>query len=188
MADELIPPEATTNPIMPLAAVIPARPVSGAPIASAWGTDVHDRIYTPKGCIVGGAATAVPVGPLTRLALDTLTAGDVAMLDAAGDRVVIPAGAGGLYAIEAAGTVAGPAAGAAAQVLVFAGPSASTPFIVGCVTPCFGAAAYEWSMGACIATIDDGQIVFVSAAVSGAAAASYQLRRLSVHRIGHALA
>lgn len=43
---------------------IPTRPVSGAPIASVWGQEVHDRIFAPKGGEVAGTVdTSVGTTP-----------------------------------------------------------------------------------------------------------------------------
>jgi hypothetical protein len=43
---------------------IPTRPVSGAPIASVWGQEIHDRVFAPKGGEVAGTlGTSVGTTP-----------------------------------------------------------------------------------------------------------------------------
>jgi hypothetical protein len=98
MTDELEP--GGQLPIEPRAATIPTRPVAGAPIVSAWGGDVHDRIYTPAGVIVSGPASIGVTAQIT-VQLATVAYGNAAFLDAANNRLVVPAGLSGLYAILA---------------------------------------------------------------------------------------
>lgn len=76
----------------------PTRPVSGAPIASAWGQPVHDDTFAPKGSKVTGAVVAMLAGAAWRfLPMDTAESDPGGWLDAVNDRLQVPVGAEGLY-------------------------------------------------------------------------------------------
>ncbi len=79
---------------------VPTRPTGGASVATAWGQDVHDRVFAPKGCkVAGAAAPSFQDGTLRDLPLDSATDDPGGWLDAAGNRLVVPTGAEGLYLI-----------------------------------------------------------------------------------------
>lgn len=80
---------------------IPTRPVAAAAIATAWGQDVHDRVFAPKGCKVAGASFAAFAndGTYRTMALDSATDDPGGWLDATNDQLVVPTGAEGLYLI-----------------------------------------------------------------------------------------
>jgi len=80
---------------------LPTRPTAGASIATAWGQDVHDRVFAPKGCKVAGAAFAAFAndGSYRTMALDSATDDPGGWLDAANDQLIVPTGAEGLYLI-----------------------------------------------------------------------------------------
>lgn len=86
---------------------LPDRPVAGADIETAWGQDVHDRVFAPKGChVYGGAVTAVQ-NVVTQLPLDTAASDPGGMLDAANDRVEVQTGGEGLYVYDATIAISG---------------------------------------------------------------------------------
>lgn len=80
-----------------LATVVPPKPASGGIISSAWGIDVHDRIYTPIGAMCSGP-TVFNVGATeVKLQLNALQYGNAEFFDDATDSIIIPPGAAGLY-------------------------------------------------------------------------------------------
>ncbi len=76
---------------------LPDRPVSGASIATGWGTEIHDRVLAAKGTWLHG--TAQSVDPLEKLNLDNVDDDPGGWLDAANDRAEVPTDAQGLYLI-----------------------------------------------------------------------------------------
>jgi hypothetical protein len=76
---------------------IPDTPVSGEPIASEWGIDIHERVFAPKGCRVSGGGSTVTSAAITIQKLDTADDDPGGWLDDANDRLVVPTGAEGLY-------------------------------------------------------------------------------------------
>ncbi len=79
---------------------LPDRPVSGEPIATDWGTEIHDRVLAAKGTWLYGTAQAVDA--LEKLNLDNVTDDPGGWLDAANDRAEVPTDAQGLYLIVVA--------------------------------------------------------------------------------------
>ena len=79
---------------------VPTRPVAAAVIGSVWGQQVHDFTFAPAGCLVHGIG-------LTMLAANAYRDQDISLadddpggyLDAANDRVEVPADGEGLYLI-----------------------------------------------------------------------------------------
>jgi hypothetical protein len=177
------PDEATQQPAGPLAVspAVPARPVSGAVIASAWGTDVHDRIYTPKGVVVNGAQITNPTN-FNPLPIDAVLAGDAAYANLASDVIAIPAGRDGLYQCSALVTAVSLAAAEIAWVELLHNGTviAGAYFAPGMTTN-----TVPSSMGAIAALVAADQI-YVRAVHLGSTV-KLKLERLSVVRIGHAL-
>lgn len=78
----------------------PDRPVEGAEIETAWGQEVHDRTFAPKGCRVHGGAVTLPGDHSTViLDLSSVDSDPGGWLDAANDRLEAPADSGGLYSL-----------------------------------------------------------------------------------------
>ena len=77
---------------------IPDRPVSGELIESEWGQAVHDRVFSPKATLVGGASASV-LSTFSPFQLDMSVATDDpgGWLNAVNDRLIVPSGADGLY-------------------------------------------------------------------------------------------
>jgi hypothetical protein len=78
---------------------VPTRPVDGAEIATDWGQEVHDHTFAPAGCRVSSSAPVemAPAAAYTNMPLDTAEDDPGGWLDAANDRIVVPADRGGLY-------------------------------------------------------------------------------------------
>ena len=81
---------------------VPTRPVAGASIATNWGTDVHDRVFAPKGCRVTGAGVTMSSTDTTYVVLpiDVATNDPGGWMNAAGNTIVVPTGAEGLYLLS----------------------------------------------------------------------------------------
>lgn len=162
------------------AAVIPTRPVAGATVATAWGQDVHDRIYTPKGIIAWGPIVNAPADFAT-LAVDSVIAGSAALLVA--NQIVIPTALGGLYhaslLFEARfGTAPG------ADWWADLSDIANNPYIrIGNLKP---AANIAWVAGSAVIPAPNGITLRVQ--WRGLVPTSVQVMRLSVIRIGEVLA
>lgn len=190
MADEIGPPPEgpppipTQQPAGPFAVTpaIPTRPVSGGPIASAWGQDVHDRIYTPRGVSVSGAQITNPAN-YNPLPLDTVLAGNASFANLAADQLVIPAGLDGLYLVTASvsATALGSTEIAWAEVMLGAslmGGAYFPPGMTGNVVT--GSMAFVFPIVA-------GTAIYIRAIHTGSAV-KYQVINLGVTRIGNALA
>ncbi len=78
----------------------PTRPVASAVIGTVWGQQTHDYTFAPAGCIVSGADVVMLAAEAYRtLPLDTADEDPGGYLDAANDRVEVPADGAGLYLI-----------------------------------------------------------------------------------------
>lgn len=75
---------------------VPDRPVDGAPTATDWGQEIHDRVFAPAGVECHGAGVTVTT-TVTQIPLDTADQDPGGFLDAAGDRLVIPTDREGIY-------------------------------------------------------------------------------------------
>ena len=168
---------AGTFPTEPFVA-IPTRPVSGAPIATAWGADVHDRVFSPRGSVYTGVATPAVANVQTLLALTSKNAGGT-WLNA--NRLVVPVGGAGLYSVAASGDLTGFAAGSSVRIR-FSYRGSFSP--LGSVSVVAGSSPY-WGNSADLELIDGdamGIEIFTSAAGSGT------VYRLSLIRIGNSVA
>jgi hypothetical protein len=76
---------------------VPDIPAPHESIASEWGIDVHGRVFAPKGCRVSGGGSTVTSAGITIQKLDTADDDPGGWLDDANDRLVVPAGAEGIY-------------------------------------------------------------------------------------------
>lgn len=160
-------------------AVLPARPVAGAVVATDWGDEIHDRVLDKvSGTKYAGPATSLPSSAWTALTLATRNGGGTWL---SGTTLLqIPAGRSGLYLIAACGSIDGLAAGVSALVrLAWAGSSSplAHPAIVA------GRSAY-WS-GALIAALNDGHTFGVEINPS-AAGGTGTVWRIVATRIGDA--
>ena len=184
MTDEPTPEQLPDNPtpeqqpVSPLAAVIPARPVAGAVIDTAWGTDVHDRVYTPQGCGVSGPALSVTAE--VKLPLDTLSFGNSTYFDNPGDQLVIPAGGSGLYLITIAWGIANTVSWARMRPFRNGAPHIGGDTMRGV------AGITVYSSHAYIAVLSDGDTLDVRGQADPADAADTSVTRFSVTRIGNA--
>jgi hypothetical protein len=79
----------------------PDRPVDGESIATIWGQEIHDRTFSPKGCRVHGGSVSMGSTAHVLKILDLSSVDDDpgGWLDAANDRLVVPADAGGIYTL-----------------------------------------------------------------------------------------
>lgn len=80
--------------------IVASRPTPGSPVASTWGGEVHDAIELlgKGGCYYGnGPTTGLTTSP-KRVPIDRTLFGDPTFLDATNHRLIIPAGAAGVYA------------------------------------------------------------------------------------------
>jgi hypothetical protein len=79
----------------------PSRPVSGEAIATDWGQEIHDRTFSPKGCRVHGGSVSMGATAHSLKILDLSSVDDDpgGWLDAANDRLEVPADAGGIYTV-----------------------------------------------------------------------------------------
>lgn len=161
-------------------ATIPTRPAGGQVIATAWGQDIHDRAYTPKGVSVNGAVVA-GITAVTLLPIDARVDGDAAYMDAAGDRIVIPATMSGLYLILLAAYAQNTLSWA--RVRVFRNGSAASP---GMTTRGQGTTQAGLSL-ALVLTLADGDALQVQADADSADTADMKIDRLTVLRIGDSL-
>lgn len=73
----------------------PTRPSAGAPIDTDWGQQVHDAVFTPRGCRVAGGATVSVGTTFAQLQLNTAVDDPGGWL--ASDHIELPSGATGLY-------------------------------------------------------------------------------------------
>jgi hypothetical protein len=79
---------------------VPTRPVSAATIASEWGQQVHDYTFAPAGCRVSGVGIFMLTANAYRDgSVNTADEDPAGYLDAANDRVEVPADGAGLYLI-----------------------------------------------------------------------------------------
>jgi hypothetical protein len=79
----------------------PTEPVSGASIASAWGSSIHNYVYNPAGFIGSGDPVTMLTAEAYRdLPLDA-TSDPGTWYDAGNDRAIVPDDGAGLYLIVA---------------------------------------------------------------------------------------
>jgi hypothetical protein len=79
----------------------PTEPVSGASIASAWGSSIHNYVYNPAGFIGSGDAVTMLTAEAYRdLPLDA-TSDPGTWYDSGNDRAIVPSDGAGLYVIVA---------------------------------------------------------------------------------------
>jgi hypothetical protein len=79
----------------------PTEPVSGATIASAWGSSIHNYVYNPAGFIGSGDPVTMLTAQAYRdLPLDA-TSDPGSWYDAGNDRAIVPNDGAGLYLIVA---------------------------------------------------------------------------------------
>lgn len=78
---------------------LPDRPTTLTPIESEWGQAVHDWTFAPKGADLHSDTTRTVSTTPGKLHLDIASEDPAGFLDAANDRVVMPAGSEGLYVI-----------------------------------------------------------------------------------------
>lgn len=78
---------------------LPDRPVSAAAIESEWGQAVHDYTFAPSGCTVHGATNTSVGSSLSKMSLSTADDDPGGYLNAANNRLVVPTGHEGLYAV-----------------------------------------------------------------------------------------
>ena len=163
-------------------AVIPTKPTSGGPVASTWGIDVHSRMYTPLASVVSGNLMTGLLGAEVALSIDTHLAG-ANMLDTALDRLIIPVGGSGLYLVMADLQVSGLGLGndARARMTLSGTPQNTAGEIVG-----MGAGLSSWLGLSGIFLLSDGQGMGVNVLPHATDAADYQLRRMTLIRIGNA--
>lgn len=79
----------------------PDRPTSGGPIESAWGQEVHDRVFASKAALCSGNATSINDASDQTLPIDTALDDPGGWVDTANNRLEVPTGAGGIYLIIA---------------------------------------------------------------------------------------
>jgi hypothetical protein len=80
---------------------IPTAPLSGASIATSWGTPVHLATFTPAGCLAEGAPVTMLAAEAYRdIPIDTPVIDPGTFVDVANDRIEIPTDGGGVYIIS----------------------------------------------------------------------------------------
>jgi hypothetical protein len=165
-------------------ATVPTKPAAGAMVDAAWGADVHDRIYTPSGIVVSGAATPIAgSGANGILDLSNVIAGDGDWLDGA-DGLKCPVGKSGWYNIYA-------------HVQCNAGPATGTPirfrilrdgaYFAGQSGVAISPSATAYLSCATWLQINDGNVITVDA-WCGVANSSWTATRISVVRSSHTIA
>lgn len=93
-------------------AVIPPKPVAGAMVDAAWGGDMHDRMYNPKGIVATGVNTTVAQGTNVLVDLSGTNSGNSAWHAGNVKELTCPVGHSGWYHCELfMQVVAGPAQG-----------------------------------------------------------------------------
>ena len=119
-----------------------SKPVSGQPIESAWGTQVHDVAVVARGVVVQGAASGTAATPLP---LDTVLAGDPTMVDLAANNFICPVD--GMYELLATLAGNGQAVGGTYFAHLYeAGGSGSYQSISG-TAPSAGGSVRRWFCG-----------------------------------------
>jgi hypothetical protein len=137
-------------------AVIPARPTGGAVVDTAWGQDVHDRVYMVKGIAAGGNALAVPANALTLLDMRTRNAGNLAWLAGDNQTLRCPTGHSGWYVVELYVSVAaGPAGGSPLRVAILRDGAA----MAGNTGVILAAGVVTYLMAGVSMTLNDGQSI-----------------------------
>lgn len=167
-------PVITPHPIDPEPlAVIPTRPASGGPIASAWGGDIHDRAYTPKVNIGSGSATALAVGARIPFAHNAGSAGTWA-----NNGFTIASGNDGLFIVTAEVQANAGTANTDVRAMLRTGAAALSGchFNINATQPMRANMLY-------IGTLAAGQEVFVT--LEGTAW-TVQLIRIALMRVGNA--
>lgn len=162
-------------------AFVPPIPAAGEPIASAWGKDVHNRLYSPVTCIATGNQQTGIVGAERPLPIDTVTGGMASMADLAADEFVIPAGYSGSWLFIANVRVNNLAAGKIARFRFRLNGSARSE---GCTIP--GAAGSSaWGQLVMWYNLQDGQRMGINYIPDGSAAADYILISMMAIRQGN---
>ena len=77
---------------------LPTRPVDDAEIATDWGQAIHDYTFAPSGCRCSGGTITLTTTPAT-LPIDTAIEDPGGYVSTALDRLVVPTGGEGLYAM-----------------------------------------------------------------------------------------
>lgn len=157
-------------------ASIPTRPAAGAVIDTAWGQDVHDRIYSPKGIIASGTAVVVPAATLTNLNLSVRSGGDPAWLVGDGISLRVPVGKSGWFACSVFVTISSAAAGVALRLGLYRNGS----LMAGANSNAIGTTV-SWMAFPVYVQGSDGD-TFTLQGYSSAANASFSVARLSIIR------
>jgi len=148
------------------------RPVSGQPIETTWGDQVHDVAVMNRGVVVTGAASSVAATPLP---LDTVVFGDPTMVDLAANNVIAPVD--GIYEIMATLGGTGQATGGSYFAHVYeAGGSSAYQSISG-TAPSFGGSVRRFFAGGLILATAGQRFNFLNS--SPGSGGSIQLERMS---------
>lgn len=96
---------------------LPTRPVSGAPIESEWGTEIHDRVLAAAGCALHGTTRTVGSTAL-KVALDAID-DDPGGFSNGSNGIEIPTDRQGLYLINVIGQTVNGDVGSVTRFFVY---------------------------------------------------------------------
>jgi hypothetical protein len=158
-------------------ASIPTRPAAGAVIDTAWGQDVHDRVYTPKGITAAGTALLLPANTHTILNLSSRNTGNAAWLQPDNQSLKCPIGQSGYYQFEAFVSASSVGVGIGMQLRI----NRNGGVLVGNSTGAMGTiVTYLGASG--IFSLADGDLLTLTGWCA-AANASWSVQRFTVWRI-----